>query len=86
MSYLLLSKPIEGKNLEEFRKAIKLELLSRDMNYRQLARQIGFSLKTVYNNMCGNSMSKFVGSAIAEALCIDISDYEEGVKDGRAEE
>lgn len=53
-------------------------MLTNDISVPQLAEMTGYSQRTIRNNLSASAMSKFVVSALAEALDIDISDFEEG--------
>lgn len=73
---VILTKALVGRNKDDFAKEVRLKLLIKKMTYAELGSRIGFAEKTISNNLTGKTISKFVASAIAEELDIDISKYE----------
>lgn len=82
----ILNKPLVGSDRDEFINEVRVKLLFKKMSHEELGRRIGFATQTIHNNLSRNNVSKFVASAMAEELGIDISKYEKGEENGRTEE
>lgn len=79
-------KHLSAEESADFRKKIKIRLLERDMKIDDLVWGTGYSVVTLRNSMKTEYLySRFMASAIAEALDIDLTPYIQRQKKEKAD-
>lgn len=73
---LVLKKPLTQEQTKEFVKLVKMQMIWQEISLEELANRTGYSKGSIYNALCSERFSKFLASAIAECLDIDLGKYE----------
>ena len=66
---------LNNEQYKRFKKMARIEMLIHDISIRDLAKKINYPEQSVRNFFCKRN-SKFIAYAIAEALNMEVTDYE----------
>lgn len=66
---------LNDEQYKRFKKMAKIEMIIHDISFRELAKRTNYNEQSIRGFFCKKN-SKFIAYAIAEALNMEIKDYE----------
>lgn len=66
---------LNEEQYKRFKKMARIEMLLNDMSFRELAQKTNYNEQSIRGFFCKKN-SKFIAYAIAEALDMEIKEYE----------
>jgi hypothetical protein len=66
---------LNDEQYQRFKKMAKIEMMIHDITFRDLAKKTNYPIQSIRNFFCKRN-SKFIAYAIAEALNMEVTDYE----------
>lgn len=68
---------LTGIPAQKFKRAVKMEMIRRDMTTAELASFIGYSRQSVYNFLSTGNWNRFMAAELMEKLKIRMEDLED---------
>lgn len=68
---------LTGIPAQKFKRAVKMEMIRRDMTTAELAEFIGYSRQSVYNFLSTGNWNRFMAAELMEKLEIRMEDLED---------
>ena len=66
---------LNKEQYKRFKKMVRVEMILQDMSVKDLAKKTNYNEQSIRSFLCKKN-SKFIAYAVAEALNMEITDYE----------
>lgn len=66
---------LNKEQYKRFKKMVRVEMILQDMSVKDLAKKTNYNEQSIRGFLCKKN-SKFIAYAVAEALNMEITDYE----------